>query len=514
MLLWAPLLGQVVASIPSLTPLMFEHEPVSPGADVQRQGALVYPGHTTNGGLNMSGEYVIQDPYHDYAIRFMHLMQRKYGWRAVCFYTNSYDWRMNHSRYPELRSSDLVSASYRLAPGGLPSFIEHLKANHDVRAVVPFYEPSVLNCSRIAAGLDLSWAQPQVLDRFRDKRAFKQHVAATDPSIRVNVGALVASPDEALQVVQREGFDRFVLKPNDGFGNVGIGIFDGNCSLGAVQEWWHAQDQPQLLLEEFIGGLEYHCDGQTDGAGNPVITDVFQYIRGLVNGRENIELGSVQVPHQSPLFAQIASYTERVVKASGLTRSPFHAEVKVDDRGPCLIECAARLLGLSAAPYINLIHGGSLDVFDHAAHYYATSDPYGDPGLNWESYDSRIVQQVNGVATKTERIYDLVGIGDVESMGEFLYWLKEPKVGDRVHQTSDIFGSAYMALIQAPTSEDLTRAAEYIQRSIQWNHDRRSVSSVCSAAGAVIRRRSRQFPSLRERRMPVFGPEEVVALSS
>ena len=97
---------------------------------------------------------------------------------------------------------------------------------------------------------------------------------------------------------------------------------------------------------------------------------------------------------------------------------------------------------------------------------------------------------------------------------EFLYWLKEPKVGDRVHQTSDIFGSAYMALIQAPTSEDLTRAAEYIQRSIQWNHDRRSVSSVCSAAGAVIRRRSRQFPSLRERRMPVFGPEEAVALSS
>ena len=87
MLLWAPLLGQVVASIPSLTPLMFEHEPVSPGADVQRQGALVYPGHTTNGGLNMSGEYVIQDPYHDYAIRFMHLMQRKAG--ARCAFTRT-----------------------------------------------------------------------------------------------------------------------------------------------------------------------------------------------------------------------------------------------------------------------------------------------------------------------------------------------------------------------------------------------------------------------------------------
>jgi len=436
-----------------------------------------------------------------------------YGWRAVCFYTNSTDWRMNQSRYPDLRSSELVAASYRLSPRGLPSFIEHLRVEHDVRAVVPFHEPSVLNCSRIATGLNLTWAQPQVLDRFRDKRAFKQHVAATDPTIRVNLGALVTSPGEALQVVQREGFDRFVLKPNDGFGNLSVGIFDASCSLDELQEWWHGQGRPELLLEEFIGGLEYHCDGQTDSDGTPVITDVFQYIRGLVNGRENIELGSVQVPHQTPLFAQIASYTERVVRASGLTRSPFHAEVKVDDRGPCLIECAARLVGLSAAPYVNLVHGGSLDVFDLAAHYYATSEPYGDPGLNWDSYDSRIIQQVNGVATKTERVYDLGGVGDVESMREFLYWLKQPNVGDRVHQTSDIFGSAYMALIQAPTREDLTRAAEYIRRTIQWNQDRRTVSSVSHAAAAVIRRRSRQFPSLRERRMQEFGAATAVDTS-
>lgn len=466
-----------------------------------------------NGGLVVSGEYVIQDPYHDYAIRFMHLMHRKYGWRAVCLYTNSTDWRMNHSRYPELRSSELVSASYRLVPGGLPSFIEHLRTHHDVRAVVPFYELSVKNCSDIATALDLSWAQPQVLDRFRDKRAFKQHVAATDPTIRVNVGELVTSSGEALQVVAREGFDRFVLKPNDGFGNVDIGIFDADCLPDEIQDWWQRQGRPELLLEEFIGGLEYHCDGQTDSVGNPVITDVFQYIRGLVNGRENIELGSVQVPHESPLFAQIASYTERVVRASGLTRSPFHAEVKVDDRGPCLIECAARLVGLSAAPYVNLVHGGSLDVFDLAAHYYATSEPYGDTGLNWDSYDSRIIQAVNGVATRTERVYDLVGVGDVESMREFLYWMKKPNVGDRVHMTSDIFGSAYMVVIQAPTREDLTRAAEYIQRTIRWNQDRRSVSSVRSAAAAVIKRRSRQLPSLRERRMKEFSPATTVAIS-
>lgn len=452
----------------------------------------------------VNGEYAIQDPYHDYAIHFMKLMHRNYGWRAVCFYTNSTDWGMNHYRYPQLRSPELVSASYRVAPGGLPTFIEQLRNNHDIRAVVPFYEPSVVNCSQIADGLQLSWAQPAVIERFRNKRDFKHHVAQVDPTIRMNVGTLVTSATEARKLVRDCDFARFVLKPNDGYGNLDVGIFDANCSAAEVQTYWRDADRNELLLEEFISGLEYHCDGQTDTTGEVTITDVFQYIRGEVNGKENIELGSIQVPHDSSLFQQIAGYITKVIRASGLTRSPFHAEVKVDDRGPCLIECAARLVGLSAAPYVNLVHGGSLDVFDLASHYYASDKPYGDPGLNWQAYDSRIIQQVNGVAKETERLYNITGLELVESMPEFLYWLKQPVVGERIHRTNDIFGSVYMALIAASDPQELAEAAEQLRSTIGWNVRPKTLRTVARAAVSVGKRRMHQLPSWREHKMLQF----------
>ena len=61
----------------------------------------------------MDGQYVIQDPYHDYAIRFMYQMHRNYGWKAVCFYTNTADLRRSFRSYPELRDPEMVAASYR-----------------------------------------------------------------------------------------------------------------------------------------------------------------------------------------------------------------------------------------------------------------------------------------------------------------------------------------------------------------------------------------------------------------
>ena len=46
-----------------------------------------------------------------------------------------------------------------------------------------------------------------------------------------------------------------------------------------------------------------------------------------------------------PAFQAVAGYSARVIKASGLRRCPFHLEVIVDEKGPCLIEAAARIKG-------------------------------------------------------------------------------------------------------------------------------------------------------------------------
>lgn len=449
-------------------------------------------------------QYVIQDPYHEYAARFMELMHRDYGWRAVCMYTDPTALRMNGYAYPLLRSPEYVAADYRVTRAGIPAFAAHLRAAHDVRAVIPHYEPSVVPAAELAAELGLSWAQPRVIRRFRDKRLLKAAIVAADPSLRVNPGHLVGSAAEALRIAARHGMKRFVTKPNDGFGNVAVSFFDVDDDPARLEAHWADTGASTLLLEEFIRGQEYHCDGQVEADGTVLVTDAMRYLRGEFLDRQNIELGSVQVRHDTELFRVLADYTTRVLRASGLRRSPFHAEVKIDDRGPCLIECAARLVGAHTAPLVNVAHGGSLDVFALAAHYYVTAQPYGDPGLDWATYDSRLFGQVCGLSPRTERVYSLRGVDEAERLPGFLRWLKPIRVGDRLHATTDIFGSAYIVATQGVTEEDLELTRQEILRLVRWNTKPQRMRDVTRAGAALARRRSNQLPTWRESRMPRF----------
>lgn len=448
-------------------------------------------------------QYLIQDPCHDYAIRFLDLLRRRYGWQAVCMYTSPAALRVNARDYPQLQSPELVAGSYRVTEAGVPAFIDHLRSAHDIRAVVPHFEPSVLPSVRIAAALGLTWAQPDVMSRFRDKCSLKAHLHDVAPDLRVNLGHLVASPAEALAVAARHDLKQFVLKPNDGFGNVNIGFFSIADDELALARYWTAVGDSSLLLEEYVSGEEYHCDGQVDAHGTPTVVDVSRYVR--VAGAEKLKLGSCQIPHTSGTFRAVAGYTERVVRASGLRRSPFHAEVKVDQAGPCLIECAARLIGNHVAPVINLAHGGSLDVFDLAAHYYMTDEPYGDPGLNWTHYDAHPHGISCGLAERTERIYSVAGLAAVERLPEFRMWLKRPEVGERLHVTRDIFGQPYIAVVRGTAGQDLEPTIRQILRLVAWNTRRRTPAAVAEAGASFARRRLRQLPTAWELRMRRFS---------
>lgn len=449
------------------------------------------------------GEYLIQDPYHPYAIRLMRAMHREFGWRAICYYTDETDLRRDYGAYPMLQDPTQVAASYRVADSGMTAFIEHLAAHHQVRAVVPHYEPAVANVGRIAAGLGLAWNPPDVLERFRHKEALKAYLRSSDPGLRLNFAQVVSGPTEALQIVRARRFDRFVLKPNEGFGNTGVGIFDGHAPVGEVQAFWG--ESGPLLLEEFIGGEEYHCDGQVDAVGEVTVTDAFRYTRAEVNGRENIQRASTQVPHDSARFHELADYAARVVAASGLRRSPFHCEIKVDAAGPCLIECAARLVGLGTARVINFAHGGALDLFALAAHYYGTADSAGPVTVDWVSYDSRVVRKIAGIAERAERVFNLQGLAEVEARPEFLFWLKRLRVGDRLQPTVDLFGAAYVAVIQEPDENSLDHATERIQDLVRWNEQPITLTDRMRAATALGRRQVALRRTADIRRMPLFN---------
>jgi hypothetical protein len=416
----------------------------------------------------LSREYLIQDPHHEYAARFIEQLYRKYGYRAVCFYTNRRERLRCEPRFPILRS-EYVAAAYDMDLSDLAGFAAHIATRHRVAAVLPFNEPAVAPAAELARHLGLSWAQPQVMRRFHDKFAFKEYLRSESPNIRMNASLRVESVADVLLARRDPAFRRFVLKPNDGFGNRSIGLFDAATAEADIDDFLRRLPNSPMLMEQYVDGLEYFVNGQVDGQGEVVVVAIFQYLRRPANGRHNIDFETLLVPHRDPRFAQLARYAEQVVQASGLRRSPFHVELMVDDAGPCLIEAGARLAGHGNAFLSGEVHGPRLDLIDVAAHYYLEPADYGPLPLDWAAHDASAVRYVHGVATRRERICQLEGIREIEALPEFYGWVRKPVIGEQLEPTVDSLSMPFSLILKAPTQDALSEAAAQVRRTLRWN---------------------------------------------
>lgn len=414
-------------------------------------------------------QYVIENPTWNYGREFIRSMHRRFGARAVCFYTRDDTPPTSAKLHPELFDQRYVAASYRVAPDALPAFIEHLRKHHTIRAVIPSGEFHVSNAITIAEALGLEWVQPAIMRRFRDKFALKAHLRATDPGLRINHAELAGSPAEALDIVRRHGLSRFVLKPNDGCANIGVGMFSADDPVSVIEDYWRRTRAGTVLLEEFIGGREYHCNGQVDAEGNITIIDIGQTHYTETERREIVCLRTDQIPFARPEFAQIADYTRRMIVASGLRRSPFHAELRVDEDGPSLLECAARLIGGSWSQFVALMHGPAFDMVDLAAHYYGSAAPYGPLALDWQRHDAALLIKIRGVAVRAEKIRHLEGVKETERLPQFVGWTDKPARGQRLSATNSLLSSPYSLMTRCRDLAEADEVERKVRGLIKWN---------------------------------------------
>ncbi len=444
-------------------------------------------------------EIVLQDPYHPYAVRFLALARER-GLRAVCVYTDAADMARNIRKFPELAGPD-VAASYLIEGRSLEDVAAHLRRQHRVVAVVPHAEPTVLPLARLAELLDLPWAQPGVLERFRDKHALKSYLRSVPGGPRINAIAAVRTVDDVRAALTTGDFARYVLKPNDGFGNSTIGFFDADGDPALLEQYVAERRGAQLLMEEYIGGEEYFVDGQVDADGGVESFAIWKYRRQDLNGRQAVAIGDISVRTTDPVFAVIVDYVAQVVRASGLRSSPFHLECKVDDVGPCLIEVAARLVGGDLAEIDPLLHG-TLDMLEIALHYYLGEPEVIDSRLDWATYDEYVFGTVNGISTIDGYVYEIEGQTEVEARDDFVAWGQPPKLGVRITPTVDLLNKPWRAVLRLPSEASYDEAAAELYRTLRLNES--------STGTRRLLRRGRVYSSLavarvgRMRRPPSF----------
>ena len=435
------------------------------------------------------GCVVMVDPYHEYAEAFARSARKNHGLGTFCIYTNekAHFYRSRSGPVPsraaivgEIQLDDVSELS---AVGPLLRSIVH------PHAVLPLTEDTMSRSIDLASHLGLLWAPEPVLRRFRDKFAMKAHLRSSAPKVRVGHSRLVATADD---VFRTSPPSRFVIKPNAGHGNRDVRIF-GAADRTAVERYCEDHSGESLVLEEYIEGIEYFVNGQTDASGAVQVLAIFEYHRVTKNGLETIVDHTRKVNRREPPFVQLEEYAAQVIRATGLQRSPFHMDVKIDDVGPSVIEVGARLAGKGNAFDCNSLHAGAVNLFDVATAQLVRPVIFVGGWVNWRNYESRELLYVHGISSAPGHLWQVDGLTEVEAMPEFHRWLVKPARGDALVVTKDLHSIPYLvALMTRAGDEGLRAAAMRVRTLIRLNESSRSVWRVAiwmrGIAARMIRR--------------------------
>lgn len=142
-----------------------------------------------------------------------------------------------------------------------------------------------------------------------------------------------------------------VIKPVEGAGSDGVSICDSpeevrRCFrdlegtknvLGLVNY--------EVLLQEFLRGDEYVVD-TVSANGVAKVVALWKYDKRESNGAPVVYFGMRLLQlDQEPMLAKMVEYVQGVLGAIGIEWGAAHTEVKLEERGPVLIEVNCRLHG-------------------------------------------------------------------------------------------------------------------------------------------------------------------------
>ena len=410
--------------------------------------------------------YIVLDPTDDYARRMVEFLGRV-GLRAVAVLTSPWrtaQWR--HGWYRRL--GDLVIASYEVA--GEPVAAVASALAHDYpdgfSGIVPWDEMSILYGAELGEQLGLGWNPRQVIERCRDKGVMKEHLRQVG-RVRINAGAVVKDAAEAIAF--QEALDRWpvVVKPTGGAGSAHV-TFAGDRGelLRGCQEVLESGDG-EVLLEEYVGGRELAVNGMVDKDGNFLITDVWLYDRRESHGVPNLYYETIKVGTETSIFGELASYAAAVIEGLELRRAPVHMEVKVDDRGPCLIEVGARLPGGNQPMLASMLHGRSL--FELAACHYLDELPLSGGDVNYSRYDRFAARIVSGIQPVTlPAVRALVGLDEVERLPSFVGSGLLRRPGMPLAQTIDLRTKSYEVYLLHADPEQVAHDAQAVRQLLRY----------------------------------------------
>jgi biotin carboxylase len=399
--------------------------------------------------------YLLVDPVGRYPAEIMPFLARQLGQGAVAVFSSRQRLALWEGKWSR-QLGEYVLGVY-LAPGSrFPELV----------GVVAWDEESVLLGAALGERLGLGWNPLAVVERCRDKAVMKRWLARHG-RVRINAAATVRTADEARAFQRRLGRWPVVVKPTGGAGSEHVFFAKGDDDLLRRCQQVLESGAGEVLLEEYVGGPEYAVNGQVDRSGDLLVTDVWVYDRRASHGIDNLYFETTTVPTFDPVFRPLAGYAAAVVEDLGLRRAPIHMEVKVDERGPCLIEVGARPAGGNLPLLASRLHGRSL--LELAAVHWLGELPVRGDDISYESYDHAAAKVVLGVqAQRVARTRGLAGTDEVERLPSFAGWGMVRPPGTSVPVTRDLETRSWEVYLVHEDRRQLAVDAERVRRALRY----------------------------------------------
>ncbi len=255
-------------------------------------------------------------------------------------------------------AEDTPPALARRAPGRLPidtgdraaalRAIYDLHAAQPLTAIVPVDDSGVELAALACAALGLPFNRPEAAAAARDKFLMRQLFARAgvpSPAFR-----LCTTADDLTALAQTIAYP-CVVKPLRLNGSRGVIRADNPEQfsaavrrLAALLDRVEGAGPHEFLVEEFIPGFEVALEGLIDG-GQVQVLALFDKPDPLDGPffEETIYVTPSRLPTETQ--AAICAVTAAAAQAIGLERGPLHAELRINERGPWMIELANRSIG-------------------------------------------------------------------------------------------------------------------------------------------------------------------------
>jgi len=231
---------------------------------------------------------------------------------------------------------------------------------HPIDAVVGVDDDSAVVAAAVAERLGLKGNPPPAAVAARDKHRQRQLLAAAQVPVP---GFALHRLDEDPRELAQQVVYPCVLKPLRLSASRGVIRADNPTAFIAAHARLSsiiAGCDTEFLVEEFVPGYEVALEGLLVNRRLHVLA-LFDKPDPLDGPffEETIYVTPSQVP--AGLQTSIAQCAERAARSLGLVEGPVHAELRYNERGPWLIELAARPIGGRCSAVLRFGDGVSLE---------------------------------------------------------------------------------------------------------------------------------------------------------